>query len=41
MEPRVHLNGGVALLETLWQHVTDLGGPTRRFADDAVARGAA
>lgn len=40
MEPQVRLNGGVALLEPLWQHVTDPGGLTRRFADNAVERGA-
>jgi len=40
LEPQVRLDGGVALLETLWQHVTDPGGLTRRFADDAVERGA-
>ena len=40
MEPAVRLNGGVALHETLWQHVTDPAGLTRRFADDAVQRGA-
>jgi D-amino-acid dehydrogenase len=40
MEPKIRLNGGVALFEPLWQHVTDPGGLTRRIADDAVARGA-
>jgi D-amino-acid dehydrogenase len=40
MEPRVRLNGGVALFEPLWQHVTDPGGLTGRIADAAVARGA-
>ena len=40
MEPSVRLNGGVALFEPLWQHVTDPGDMTRRIAGDAVARGA-
>lgn len=40
MEPRVRLDGAVALLETLWQHVTDPGELTRRFAANAIERGA-
>jgi D-amino-acid dehydrogenase len=40
MEPCVRLGDGVAVFEPLWQHVTDPGGLTRRFADAAVERGA-
>jgi D-amino-acid dehydrogenase len=40
MEPHIRLGDGVALFEPLWQHVTDPGGLTRRFADAAVERGA-
>lgn len=40
MEPCIRLGDGVALFEPLWQHVTDPGGLTRRFADAAVERGA-
>ena len=40
LEPRVRLGSGVALFEPLWQHVTDPGGMTARFADAAVERGA-
>jgi D-amino-acid dehydrogenase len=40
LEPQVRLAGGVALFEPLWQHVTDPGGMTARFADAALGRGA-
>jgi D-amino-acid dehydrogenase len=40
LEPCIRLGEGVALFEPLWQHVTDPGGLTRRFADAAVERGA-
>lgn len=40
LEPQVRLGDGVALFEPLWQHVTDPGGMTARFADAAVERGA-
>lgn len=40
MEPCIRLGEGVALFEPLWQHVTDPGGLTRRFADAAVEQGA-
>jgi D-amino-acid dehydrogenase len=40
MEPCIRLGDGVALFEPLWQHVTDPGGLTRRFADAAIERGA-
>jgi D-amino-acid dehydrogenase len=40
LEPRVRLGKGVALFEPLWQHVTDPGGMTARFADAAIGRGA-
>lgn len=40
LEPCIRLGDGVALFEPLWQHVTDPGGLTRRFADAAVERGA-
>lgn len=40
MEPCVRLGDGLALFEPLWQHVTDPGGLTRRFADAAIERGA-
>jgi D-amino-acid dehydrogenase len=40
MEPRIRPGDGVALFEPLWQHVTDPGALTRRFADAAVELGA-
>ena len=40
LEPCIRLGDGVALFEPRWQHVTDPGGLTRRFADAAVERGA-
>lgn len=40
MEPAIRLGDGVAVFEPRWQHVTDPGGLTRRFADNAVERGA-
>ena len=39
-EPQVRLGDGVALFEPLWQHVTDPGGLTARFAQAAIERGA-
>jgi D-amino-acid dehydrogenase len=39
-EPQVRLGNGIALFEPLWQHVTDPGGLTSRFADAAIERGA-
>ena len=41
LEPRVRVGKGVALFEPLWHHVVDPGALVARFADDAVARGAA
>lgn len=41
MEPGIRPGAGVALFEPLWQHVTDPGGLTRRFAEAAVELGAA
>ena len=40
LEPQVRLGNGVALLEPLWQHVTDPGGLAARIADAAVEQGA-
>lgn len=41
LEPCIRLGDGVALFEPRWQHVTDPGALTARFAEDAFRRGAA
>jgi D-amino-acid dehydrogenase len=40
LEPRIRLDGGVALFEPLWQHLTDPGGLTGRLAEAAIGLGA-
>lgn len=40
LEPAIRLDGGVALFEPLWQHLTDPGGLTGRLAEAAIGLGA-